>query len=71
MAARHQEGCHEKNVFVYFYVRERLSHCDVGVAMGTTFQERQPAAGFKTSNFVTGTLGGLYRRTALDAGAVE
>ena len=39
MAARHEEGCYEKNVFIYFLVcKKRLSKCDVGVAMATVFQ---------------------------------
>ena len=59
VAARYKKGCYEKYIFTYFLVREGLSTDDVGVAKGIVFQEIRPWAGFKTSDFVKETLGGL------------
>ena len=52
MAARHEEGCYEKHIFVYFLVWKGLlllSSDGVGVARGATFQEIRPGAGFQTA----------------------
>ena len=43
----------------YVFVCSGRSNDGVGVARGTAFQEIRPGAGFKTSNFVKQTLGGL------------
>ena len=58
MAARHEEGRYEKNVFRYFFVRKGLSNDDVGVARGTVSQEIRPDTGFKTGDFVEEKFGG-------------
>ena len=52
MAARHEEGCYEKNILKNVLVCEGLSNDDVGVARGIVFQEIRPEAGFKTGDFV-------------------
>ena len=61
VAARYEEGCHEKCIFTYFLVREGLLSADddVGVAKGTVFQEIRPWAGFQTGDFAKEKLGGL------------
>ena len=59
MAARHEEGCCEASVLVYFLGRKDLSNDDVRVARGTVFQEIRPGAGFKTGDLVKEKLGGL------------
>ena len=43
----------------FFLVCEGLSNDDVGVAMGTLFQEVRPWAAFKTDDFVKGKSGRL------------
>ena len=62
MAARHEEGCHEKKKkhknFIHFLSCQGLSNDDVGVARGTVFQEIRPGVGFKTGDFVEDRLGG-------------
>ena len=59
MAARHEEACYEKNIFICFLVCKGLllllllvrSNDDVGVARGPVFLEIRPGAGFKTGDF--------------------
>ena len=43
MAARHEEGCYEKHIFIYFVVWKELSNDGVGVP-----QEIRPGAGSQT-----------------------
>ena len=45
-------------VFKYFFVCKGLSKNDVGVTMGTVFQEIRPGVGFKAGDFVKEYLGG-------------
>ena len=59
VAARYEEGCHEKYTFACFLAHEGLRTDDVGVAKGTVFQEIRSWAGFKTGDFVNDMLGGL------------
>ena len=49
MAARHNGGCYEKNVFMYVLICKGLSN---GVVWGALFQEVRPGAGLKTGDFV-------------------
>ena len=51
MAARHEEGCYEKNILKHFHACKGLSNDDVGAARGTVFQEIRPGADFKTGDF--------------------
>ena len=56
-----------KIIFTCFLVCEGLSNDDVGEPRSTVFQEKRPAAGFKTGDFVKEMLGGATverRRTA-------
>ena len=59
MAARHEEGWYEQNVFACFVVCKGLSADDVWVARGTVFQEKRPGAAVETGDFVKEKLGGL------------
>ena len=59
MAARHEDGCYEKDVFIYFHVCKGLSNDAGGVARGTVFQEIWPGVGLKTGVFVKHSLGGI------------
>ena len=59
MAARHEQGCSETHISMYFFVWEGLSNDSVGVANGTVLQETRPEAGFKTDDFVEEKLRGL------------
>ena len=54
MAARHEEGCFEYNIYIVhvFCLQQGLSNDSVGVERGTVFQEIRPGAGFKTGVFV-------------------
>ena len=58
MAARQEERCYEI-VYVYLVACKRLSNNDVGMVGSTVFHEMRRGDGFKTSNFVNETLGGL------------
>ena len=44
MAARHEKGCYEKHVPMYFLVGGGLLNDDVGVSRGTAFQKIRPAS---------------------------
>ena len=59
MVARHEKGCYQQNVSIYFLVCEDLFDDDVGVSRDAIFQEIRPGAGFKTGDFVKEKLGGL------------
>ena len=59
VAARHEEGCYEENIFIHCFVCKGLSNDDVGVARGTLFEEIRPDAGFKTDDFVKENWGGI------------
>ena len=59
MAARHEEGCYEKNVLKHFLVRKGRSNDDAGAARDTAFQEIRPGSGSKTGDFVKEKLEGL------------
>ena len=62
MAARHEEGCHEKIILRIFFVCKGLSNDDVGGARGTILEEIQPGAGFKTGDFVKEVGGATVER---------
>ena len=65
-AARHEKGCYEQNISIYFFFCKGLSNDDIAVARGTVFQEIWPAAGSKTGHFVIEKLGGLpYNDSAI------
>ena len=68
MAARHEEGCYEKQCIhvLSCFAKKGLSNDAVGVARGTAFQEIRPGAGFKTGNLVEESWGGGYRRTTVE-----
>ena len=55
MAARHEEGCYEKNVFIYFRVCKGLPNDYVGLQRATE-RLRRFAEGYRTVTFglVTG-----------------
>ena len=57
MAARHQVGCDEKRIFMYFLVCKGPSNDDVGVKRGTVLQKIRPGAGLKTGDVVEEKLG--------------
>ena len=59
MAARHEEGCYEKSICIYYLVCGGLLNDDVRVVRGTVFQEIRLEVGFKTGDFVKEKLGGL------------
>ena len=54
MAARHEEGCYEKYILIYFLACTGISNDGVGVARGTVIQEVRirPGAGLQTGDFV-------------------
>ena len=52
MAARHEEGCHEKyNLHIFSCLQRTVKRRRRG-GKGTVFQEIRPEAGFKTADFV-------------------
>ena len=60
MAARHEEGCHEKHAASHIFLHGKgISNDSVGVARGAEFREIiRPGAGFKTGDFVEEKFGG-------------
>ena len=61
MAARHEEGCYEKNKVYIFSCLQRKAYRTMtsGWKGAPYFQEIRPGAGFKTGDFVKEKLGGL------------
>ena len=53
----------KKTTFIYSLACKGLSNDDVGVAMGTVFQEIRPGAGSKTGDFVKKRWRGNSRTT--------
>ena len=72
MAARHEEGCYQRKVSLYFFLfAEGPSNDHVGLARSTVFREIRAGAIFKTGDFAKEKLEGaivvrlLYYREAL------
>ena len=59
MAARREEGCHEKHTFTHIVACKGLSNKGVGMARGAIIEEIRPGAGFETCDFVQEKLDGL------------
>ena len=58
MAARHEEGCYEQNVFMCFLLFAKdYQTMTSGSQRVIVFQEIRPGADFKTGDFVEDKLG--------------
>ena len=67
MVDRHEEGCYQQKVSIYFIVCKGLSNYDVRVSQNNIFQEIRPGAGFKTGVCVKEKFGGLPQNNSTAA----
>ena len=71
MASRHEEGCHENTIFMYFLFCKGLSNTDVWVARGTVNRGIRPEAAYKAGEFVEEKLGGLPWNDSVRCSAIR